>query len=492
MRPESMPRSSVYLRYGWAVFSVFMATVITRLLWELDPEIGPLYFVAVMFSTWYGGLGPGLVATALAGSASAYFFADPPWSLAIGLDDWLRLFVFIAEALVINYLANSSRRARLAAEVAQGEAESANQAKDQFLSILSHELRMPLNPVLTAASALSRDTGLPQEVRQDMRMIQRNVELEARLIDDLLDLSRLSQGKLHIDMQPADCHQLLDQVKLICDEDIRNKQLRFALDAGAANPWVAGDPARLQQVLWNLIRNAAKFTPPGGSITVRTWNARAADGGRDELVVEVGDDGIGIEAGAIGRIFNAFEQADPAITRRFGGLGLGLAICQSLVSLHAGSISARSDGPGKGAVFTLRMPSTVPAVEAAPKTALDEAPGAGLRILLVEDQQDSVRLLARLLRSARHTVDTAETVAAAIGSASRNEYDLVISDLGLPDGSGLDLMQQLRERHNLKGIALTGYGTEEDIRRTRAAGFCQHLTKPVDIDQLEQAIRASV
>lgn len=367
---------------------------------------------------------------------------------------------------------------------AKEAAEAANRAKDHFLAQLSHELRTPLAPVLMTASALETDPSVPPRLRQDLGLIRRNVELEARLIDDLLDLTRVARGKLELHCEAVDAHALVrDAAQSCCGSDINLKRLKLTLDLRARRHYVWADSARLAQVLWNLIRNAVKFTPRGGNIQVRTCN-----GPDDRLIISVADDGIGIEPQALDRIFDAFEQGSRNITRHFGGLGLGLAISKALIDMHGGVIRAHSEGLNRGATFTVEM-ATIPAParsNSVPRTS--DSPRRGLRILLVEDHEMTARVMSRLLQGLDYDVRTACSVQTALQAARNEKFDLLISDLGLPDGSGLDLMRQLRQMYQLKGIAVSGYGMEEDIRRSRDVGFSAHLTKPISLEKLQAAI----
>jgi PAS domain S-box-containing protein len=384
------------------------------------------------------------------------------------------------------------RRQNEELEAARAAAEAANHAKDEFLAALSHELRTPLTPVLMTAAALETSTDLAADVRADLRVLRRNVELEVRLIDDLLDLTRIARDKIELHLEVTDVHAVLDAALEISRDEMTAKGLELVRDLRAVRCHVHGDPVRIQQVLWNVIRNATKFTPPGGRVIVRT------DGGDDgeasgTIRVSVADTGIGIGPDAIGKLFTPFEQADRSVTRQFGGLGLGLAISKRLAELHGGTITAHSEGRGKGATFTLTLP-TAPVDAPAPgpdghAPAGAAAAGAAkrLRILLVEDHHDTRRSMVRLL-GRKHVVHAVDSVAAALHTAGRESLDLVISDLGLPDGSGLDLMRQLRERHGLTGICLTGFGAADDLARSADAGFRQHLTKPIDLRKLERAI----
>lgn len=366
---------------------------------------------------------------------------------------------------------------------ARADAEAANIAKDDFLAALSHELRTPLTPVLMTVAALEADQTLPPSAHEDVALIRRNVELEARLIDDLLDLTRIARGKTELNTEVADAHRLLAGALDICRSDISGKRLHLVEDLRAAEPYIEADPVRLQQILWNLLRNAVKFTPDGGRILIRTYNANGL------LHLEVSDTGVGIDGDAIGKIFAPFEQAGRSITRRFGGLGLGLAISKRLAELHGGTIAAHSDGQGRGATFRLTLPA-VPRPDPLPDTppVLRGARAARrLQILIVEDHEDTRRSMVRLL-SLKHSVRDACDIATALATASSEPFDLVISDLGLPDGSGLDLMRELRRLYNIEGICLTGFGMDEDLLRSADAGFCHHLTKPVDLSKLESVI----
>jgi signal transduction histidine kinase/CheY-like chemotaxis protein len=364
------------------------------------------------------------------------------------------------------------------------EADVANRAKDQFLATLSHELRTPLSPVVMAIAALEADARLPTSLLSDVSMMRRNIDLEVKLIDDLLDISRVTTGKLRLHLAPVRVHAVLDHVLEICANDLTSKHLDLVVELGAEDDRVAADTARLQQVFWNLLKNAVKFTPENGTISVRTLTP-----GEGRIVVEVRDSGVGISAGMLPKVFDAFEQGDLRAGGQ-SGLGLGLAICKALVDLHGGKIHAMSEGESRGASFTVEL-ATVPAEEPEeesnePVTALiaSERP----RLLVVEDHEDTADVLARLLESSGFEVTAVRTVADALVAAAAARYDLLISDIGLPDASGLDLMRQIRDRFGIPGIALSGYGMEEDISNSRDAGFQDHIVKPINLDHLKAAI----
>ena len=369
------------------------------------------------------------------------------------------------------------------AQKARAESERANLAKDSFLAMLSHELRTPLTPVLTSVFGLEQAESLPEEVRESLQMIRRNVELEARLIDDLLDLTRISKGKVQLSLELVDAHLLLRNALEICQADIDHKNLSLQTDFAADKVCLEADPARLQQIFWNLIKNAVKFTPEGGRLRIRTGN----DDG--QFRVEISDSGMGIDAETLPKIFNAFEQGDRT---QLGGLGLGLAISKALVETHHGKLTAESAGSNQGATFTATFP-IAKSDAGAIATSIPSSPGArkSMRILLVEDHEDTNRSLTHLLRRRGYEVQAARSVESALKLAENERFDVLVSDIGLPDGSGIDLMQKLKNDHPIFGIALSGFGMEEDLRRSHDVGFIHHLIKPVDLNRLDALIQQS-
>jgi signal transduction histidine kinase/ActR/RegA family two-component response regulator len=378
---------------------------------------------------------------------------------------------------------------------ARGEAEAASRAKDRFLATLSHELRTPLTPILATATAMLDDPTTPAAFRTVLEMIRRNVTLEARLIDDLLDLTRIRGGKLHLKCEAADAHALIHQVVEICREDLRSKGLELRLDLEARRYQVDADPARLQQVLWNLIKNAIKFTPHGGTVTIRSrdGDAVATAGTETSLIVEVSDTGIGIESDALPRIFEVFDQGGSSSARRYGGLGLGLTISRSIVEQHGGRLTAESEGNGLGATFAVTLPRARERPVSAPRDEPSEPgpsmPHRPLTILLVEDNADTLNYLSKMLALRGHDIRTADSLSAALRAAAGEDFDVLVSDIELPDGSGLELMWTLRCSRPVPGIALSGFGSSEDIEISRSAGFAEHLIKPVDFRRLEDAIQ---
>ena len=394
------------------------------------------------------------------------------------------------------------KRAEAALLTAKEAVEAASRAKDHFLAVLSHELRTPLSPVLASVSVLEEDGSLRSGLRDTLAMIRRNIELEARLIDDLLDLTRVSRGKLVLHRQTIDAQQILAHaIDICCAREVASGRLHLETALAPGDYRARADGSRLTQVFWNLLNNAVKFTPTGGMVRVCS-RVETGSAGR-WIEVEISDTGIGIEPEILPRVFDAFEQVDRQITRRFGGLGLGLAVSKANVELHGGSQAAASQGYGRGATFTVRFPAGDQAdlddtmvglgyarVQTEMSAARADHP---LRILLVEDHADTADAMADLLHGQGHLVTVAGSVAQGLAAAEAlggaEGIDLLLSDLGLPDGTGHDLMRELRQRYGLRGIALSGYGMEEDIRKSMEAGFEKHLTKPVSLQALRAALQ---
>jgi len=403
-----------------------------------------------------------------------------------------------ALCLVVTDLTEQKRNEQLVLEekLARSVLEAANQAKDRFLATLSHELRTPLTPVLAAVSGLQEDGRLPEDVRAQLARMRRNIELEARLIDDMLDLTRITRGKLPLHRGVSDLRQVLDDSLQTVQASLDEKRLRLVVDLASEDHRVWADTPRLTQVFWNLFSNAVKFTPEDGTITVRSRRELTTAG--PAIMVEIIDTGIGIEAEALETVFDAFQQGEMTITRRFGGLGLGLTISQAIVEIHGGSLSAESAGKDQGATFVVRVPvGDLPSPEAPGEASVHAVapprePGGALpHILLVEDHGDTADAMADLLRSLGYQISVARSVEAGLAAAEDHagRIDLVLSDLGLPDGSGLDLMREIHRRYGVPGIALSGYGMEEDVRKSLSAGFDRHLTKPVNLQALQTAIQ---
>ncbi len=368
---------------------------------------------------------------------------------------------------------------------AHDEIQAASRAKDDFLAALSHELRTPLNPALLLASAAADDPALPEEVRLNFETIRKNIELEARLIDDLLDLTRITTGKMVLHRELIDAHGILMDALGTVEADRKDKSIELVLKLNAKQGGLEADPVRLQQVFWNVLKNAVKFTPHEGQITVETRVKKDR-----RLVIKITDTGIGMNAAEIARVFTAFAQGDHAEgsgSHRFGGLGLGLAISKNLVEMHSGTIVAES-APGaiKDPAFIIELPlagKTANGHHAHDETDAGEMPGEAFSqtcVLLVEDNEDTRSVLSQLLTARNYKVITANSLGSARQLARQNTFDFLISDLGLPDGDGTELMNELHESQGLKGIAMTGYGMEKDIERRPVAAGQKHRAR-VDI-----------
>jgi signal transduction histidine kinase len=408
--------------------------------------------------------------------------ADPNQSLLI-LQSFNILTTITAIALAAGMA--ERRRAEAAIEEQRATVEAANRTKDNFLAMLSHELRTPLTPVLAALDALKAGPQPPADVDATLAMMRRNIELESQLIDDLLDLTRISKDKLHLEFEPVDAHQAIRNVLEMCASEAHAKKLRVQLDFRASDFRVMADPAKFQQIIWNLFKNAIKFTGENGAITISSENLLP-----HVLTLAVADTGIGIEPEIMERIFNPFEQGERSFQRRFGGLGLGLTISKSLAQAHGASLIAKSEGTGRGATFLLTM-KTAELDEALtkPRALEPQTPPTGLRILLVDDHPDTCAALEKLLKLRGHSVTAANTMGKAMEvAAAGGAFDLLISDVGLPDGNGMDLVRYLRTQRPIRGIAISGFGMDADISKSLEAGFSEHLVKPVKLEKLEAAI----
>lgn len=387
-----------------------------------------------------------------------------------------------------NQLLESERKARI-------EAERASRMKDDFLATLSHELRTPLNAILGYAHLLREGTIGPSELREAIEVIERNARSQTQIIEDLLDMSRIVSGKLRLDVQRLDIAAVVtaavDTVKPAADG--KGIRITSLLDPHVGP--VKGDPSRLQQVIWNLLTNAIKFTPKGGKVQV------ALERVNSHIEITVSDTGEGLRPEFLPHVFDRFRQADASTTRRHGGLGLGLSIVKQLVELHGGTVRVKSPGLGEGSTFVVALPLSVThedAPEAArehPKTPshsgdmCDEIDLTGLRVLVVDDELDARQLLTRILRACHAEVSTAASVPEAIEAVHRDKPQVLISDLGMPGQDGYELIRAIRAMptgsgNDLPALALSAFARSEDRRRAMLAGFQTHVAKPVEPAEL--------
>jgi PAS domain S-box-containing protein len=379
-------------------------------------------------------------------------------------------------------------------EIAQRErtrVEEANQAKDVFLATVSHELRTPLNAMLGWTRMLRSGALPPEKFQRGLETIERNAEVQAQLIEDLLDISRIISGKLRLEVRPVDLHKVVESALDVVRPaaDARGVRLEVAPDADAV---IAGDPDRLQQVIWNLLTNGIKFTPRGGIVTVRQ---RVIDG---HVELQVVDSGEGIPREFLPYVFDQFRQADGSPTRAHGGLGLGLSIVRHLVELHGGTIRAASEGAGKGATFTIHLP-VAPVRQTRERVTPTKAPSrmpfacpphlAGLHVLVVDDEESACELLVTVLEQCKMVVTCAPSAAAAFESFRRSRPDALVSDIGMPGEDGYTLIRRIRELPaeqggRLPAVALTAYARIEDRMQALNAGFTMHVSKPVEPAEL--------
>ena len=372
-------------------------------------------------------------------------------------------------------------------------AESANRAKDEFLAMLGHELRNPLSPILTALQLMKLRGSDASE--RERTVIERQVTHLTRLVDDLLDVSRIAQGKVELKEEIVEMAAIVAKAIEIASPLLEQRTHTLDVHVQRNGLAVRGDSTRLSQVVSNLLTNAAKYTPPGGHITIRT----AAEGG--EVAVRVRDTGMGIAPDVLPRVFDLFVQERQAIDRSQGGLGLGLTIVRSLVERHGGTVSADSDGPGKGSEFVVRLPRAsvgsvledVPA-DAASSAFLVARPDDSLKVLVVDDSVDGAEMLAAALSAKGYDTRVAHDAPVALRIAAEFRPDVALLDIGLPVMDGYELAARLRELPDLNGvklIALTGYGQESDRRKSQEAGFDHHLVKPVDLLILQSVLAES-
>lgn len=362
----------------------------------------------------------------------------------------------------------------------------ANRAKDVFLATLSHELRTPLTPVVGWIKLLRSGTLDEKSVSQALDAIERNAWLQSRLIDDLLDTSRIATGKLHFEPKPIDLNVSVKAAVDTVRSSAAARDIELSVSLHSASLIVMGEPVRLQQIAWNMVSNAIKFTDPGGKVTVIT----GLSGTQAHLTVV--DTGIGIEPEFLPHVFDRFRQADGSTSRRHGGLGLGLAIADALAKMHGGRLEAQSDGVGHGATFTLRvelaLTGGVQTETVSPKTHSL----LGLDVLIVEDSPDTLLLLSTLFRREGAAVTTAASASEALQSAASQRPNIIVSDIGMPDVDGYQLLEQLRMlpgMADVPAIAISGYASEEDRERALAVGYLALVPKPVDIDALFNLIQ---
>lgn len=381
---------------------------------------------------------------------------------------------------------------------ARSEAERLGRMKDEFLATLSHELRTPLHAIQGWAMLLRERRAKPEDFDRGLETIERNVRIQVQIVNDLLDMSRIISGKIHLEVQPLYLHEIVSNSLEAVRQSARAKEIRIQPLLDTRIGLVRGDPSRLQQVLWNLLSNAIKFTPKAGRVQVilERVNSHA------EISVE--DTGIGIRPEFLPHVFDRFRQADPSTTRQYGGLGLGLSIVKNLVELHGGTVRVKSPGENQGTTFIIALPiSHVGADERYPYDPQAVAPNpfdlmelptlSNVRMLVVDDESDGRAFIARILEDRGASVTCASSGREALDALSRNHFDLLLSDIGMPDMDGFELIRRVRALDKsrtgpIPAIAITAYARAEDRQRSLLAGFHMHLSKPIEARELIASI----
>ena len=372
---------------------------------------------------------------------------------------------------------------------ARDVAEKANQLKDDFLATLSHELRNPLNVILGYSELFLRlpEIADSSRLRKMAEALRRNAQSQSQLINDLLDLSRLQRGKISLNHETVSLAAIIDSAVETVRAEAAAKNVDIQLNVADQLLLVDGDRLRLQQIAWNVLNNAVKFTPADGSINI----GLNRENGNAVLVIE--DTGQGIDASFLPHVFEMFRQADSSNSRRHGGMGIGLALVRQLVHLHGGTIAAESEGINQGSRFTIRLPLTNEAVSrpTAASTPFDATALTDTDFLIVDDSEDTIAMLEQLLKLSGANVTTANNGADALRLASEKEFDVILSDISMPGMDGFEFLQRLRQiegRQNIPVIAITGFGRTDDVERARAAGFHSHLTKPLNVNALAEVL----
>ena len=493
---------SAWLRpYLAAIVLVLVAWLVQA---TFGPEFGEVFaflpfVVATILTSLLGGLRPTILATVLGFVLASWFYVTPGTLLVSGKDNLVALGLYVGLSVTTGWLAESLHQTRRKAEAlarslqvdiiqrqrTEEALRDADLRKNEFLAMLAHELRNPLAAIQYAAD-LSELPGISREDFDWSEVIGRQVKHLARLVDDLLDVSRITQGQIGLHQEPVDASVLIRRAAEALRPAIEEKQHVLTIDVPVNSLPLHVDPTRMEQVFQNLLDNATKYTERGGKITV----TGRAEG--EEAVFTITDTGMGMPAELVPHVFDLFTQGDRTLDRAHGGLGIGLTLVRRITEMHGGSVSAASDGTGRGSTFTIRLPLRARHVSQ-PVESPDEQPidGNSKRVLVVDDNVDGARTLELLLKSAGHEVAVCHTGSAALAAAQTFLPDVVLLDIGLPGKDGFQVARELRADNKLCRsviVALSGYGQDADRDRTRAAGFDEHLVKPIDFQYLRAAI----
>jgi signal transduction histidine kinase len=481
----------------------------------------PTFYMSVMFAIWFLRLGPAIIAMILGGLAAHYFITPPRFSFAFeSVQDFGGILVYLVTSSSIILFGHAFRVARekseqkrrelqgeirhrqeaeTALQAAKDQAEDANRIKDQFLATISHELRSPLNAILGWTQAIKMGLLGEEEKLEAIDTIERNGKAQAHLIEDILDVSRIIRGKFQINHQQVDLVKVVKAaVKTIQPEaDLRSIRIETILNDGGQ--MVLGDFNRLQQVVWNLLSNSIKFSSPGERVTIRLERAE------DAVRIVVADRGKGISSEFLPHLFERFRQEDSSSTRKYSGLGLGLAIVREIVELHHGAVLAESEGPGRGTIFTVTLPSIRPAGESSRSSSETSTPAnaggvqgclpdlRGRQILVVDDEDSARDLVSKVLESCGAAVRPASTAVDALRQFSAWKPNALVSDIAMPEMNGFTLIEKVREMEAGTGmrtpaIALTAYASAEDRTRALKSGFDRYISKPVDVKFLANLV----
>jgi two-component system CheB/CheR fusion protein len=487
--------------YLTAILLVLVAWIVQA---AFGPQFGEVFaflpfVVATTLTSLLQGLLPTLLATVLGFVIVSWFYVTPGTLLISGKDNHVALGLYLGLGLTTGWLAEMLHRTRRKAEalaetlqidiIRQQQTEEAlrdaDRRKNEFLAMLAHELRNPLAAIQYAANL----AGMPGISRNEFdwsAAIERQVKHLARLVDDLLDVSRITQGRIHLHQEPVDAVVLLRRAAEAVRPVIEERHQELTLDVPTADLPIHVDPTRMEQVFQNLLNNAAKYTERGGKIGI---TARR-DG--EQVVIAFVDTGVGMPKDLVPYVFDLFTQGDRTLDRAHGGLGIGLTLVRQITEMHHGTVSAASEGLGRGSTFTVRLPlaaTNVPGHSSAPGNPIREIPAK--RVLIVDDNVDGALTLRLLLKSEGHEVAVCHSGTSALESARSFLPDVVLLDIGLPGKDGFQVAREIRTDDALRGttiVAVSGYGRDVDRAQSQAAGFDEHLVKPIDLGRLQLAI----
>jgi len=508
-----MPREirSAPLRYGFALASFALILGASFTIEKISPfriDLTSLIIIAMIGSSWFLGFGPGMVLAVIL-ELTLDYFTRPQFAFKSAIIIFNRMVLFTSVVWFASWRRSAEQKLRIQRELlqealeseqrARRQAEAADRLKDEFLATVSHELRTPLSAILGWAAMLNMDELDEKTTRVALSTIERNAKAQAGIISDILDVSSIMTGKLRIEARAVELAAIVCSAVETLQLAARAKglSLSVSLDSDCS---VIGDPDRLQQIVWNLVSNAIKFTPNGGMARVRLERVNS------HLELTVTDNGIGISSEFLPHVFERFRQADSSSTRTHGGLGLGLAIVRNLVELHGGTVSAESSGLGQGAMFTVQLPvATAPEIEQSelkrqPSETVDVSDNgggrpdlAGLRVLLVDDEPDTLEILRMMLSQFGANVRGAGSTSDAMNTFLEWQPDVLVSDLGMPEEDGYALIEKVRalrpeQGRDIPAAALTAHVREEDRVMALAAGYQIHIKKPVDPAKLAHAV----